>query len=104
MANFEEKLKKLENIVDKLDSGDIPLNTAVEVFEEGIKLSKECAEELQKAERKVEILVQKGSEGKSGKGRKIEKGKIYKVEEGEAESGDDNDPDVELQLWDEGSD
>ena len=104
MANFEEKLKKLEDIVDKLDSGDIPLNTAVEVFEEGIKLSKECAEELQKAERKVEILVQKGSAGKSSKGRKIEKGKVYKVEEGEAENGDDNDPDVELQLFDEGSD
>ena len=54
---FEEALQKLEAIVSKMDEGDLPLEEALEAFEEGVKLAKFCTTKLDEAERKVEILV-----------------------------------------------
>lgn len=54
---FEEALKKLEKIVDELEDGDIPLDDALEKYEEGIRLSKMCAKKLEAAKKKVEILL-----------------------------------------------
>ncbi len=54
---FEEALKKLEKIVDDLEGGDIPLDEALEKYEEGIRLSKMCAKRLEAAKKKVEILL-----------------------------------------------
>jgi len=58
---FEEALKKLEKIVEDLENGNIPLDAALEKYEEGIKLSKLCASKLEAARKKVEILVKSAS-------------------------------------------
>ena len=54
---FEEALKKLEKIVDGLEEGNIPLDEALDKYEEGIKLSRFCAKKLEDAKKKVEILL-----------------------------------------------
>ena len=55
--SFEISLGELEQIVAKLEDGDLPLETSLELFEKGIKLSRECRERLTKAERRIEILM-----------------------------------------------
>ena len=59
---FAKAMKKLEQIVQELESGDQPLEEAVKKFEEGVKLSKFCSEKLDETEKKITILVkdQKG--------------------------------------------
>jgi exodeoxyribonuclease VII small subunit len=54
---FEEALTRLEEIVEKLEDGDLPLDESLSAFEEGIRLSRICAKLLNEAERKVEILT-----------------------------------------------
>ncbi|MDY0362339.1 MAG: exodeoxyribonuclease VII small subunit [Desulforegulaceae bacterium] len=53
---FEEALKKLDEIVDSLEDGNLSLEDAVKRFEEGIKLSKFCEEKLNEAEEKILVL------------------------------------------------
>lgn len=60
---FEKKLKKLEEIVAKMEGGELSLDNSLKYFEEGVKLSKECSEELEKAEQKVKMLVGQDSAG-----------------------------------------
>ena len=50
---FEENLKKLGEITSELEKGDVPLEKAVELYEQGIKLSAVCQEQLEKAQLKV---------------------------------------------------
>ncbi len=59
---FEEMLKRLEDIVDKMEGGNITLEESLAAFEEGIKLSRMCAKKLDEAQRKVEILLQQEGE------------------------------------------
>lgn len=54
---FEDALKKLEKIVGDLEDGNLPLDDALEKYEEGIKLSRLCAKRLELAKKKVEILM-----------------------------------------------
>ncbi|MGO9688896.1 MAG: exodeoxyribonuclease VII small subunit [Syntrophobacteraceae bacterium] len=54
---FEAALTRLEEIVQELEKGDIPLDQSLKLFEEGIKLSRICNKRLEEAERKVEILI-----------------------------------------------
>lgn len=56
--SFEESIEELENIVAKLEKGDCPLDEAVELFEKGVKLSKECHKTLDSAEQKIKILTE----------------------------------------------
>ena len=61
--NLEKSLADLEELVDELESGDLPLEKAMKKFEEGIKLTRGCQTALKEAEQKVEILLQNtGSE------------------------------------------
>ena len=60
--SFEDKMKKLEEIAVELEKGDLDLDTSVTKFEEGMKLSKECSEMLEKAEKKITMLI-KGENG-----------------------------------------
>jgi len=60
---FEEALKKLEEIVDGLESGDTPLDESLAQYEEGVKLVRFCQKKLAEARKKIEILV-KTKEGK----------------------------------------
>ncbi|MDH3975947.1 MAG: exodeoxyribonuclease VII small subunit [Deltaproteobacteria bacterium] len=55
--NFEKDLKKLEAIVAKLEGGEVPLEESMELFEEGVKLSRLCSERLDRAGKKIEILT-----------------------------------------------
>ena len=55
--SFETSLAELEQIVTKLEDGDLPLEESLELFEKGIKLSRECRERLTNAERRIEILM-----------------------------------------------
>jgi exodeoxyribonuclease VII small subunit len=57
---FETSLAELEQIVTKLEAGDLPLEQSLELFEKGIKLSRECRERLVNAERRIEILMKDG--------------------------------------------
>jgi len=59
---FESSLKELERIVEQLEAGDLPLERSLELFEQGVRLSRDCQKRLDEAERKVEILI-KGSDG-----------------------------------------
>lgn len=59
MAKFEDCLQRLEKIVEQLEKGEVPLEQAVQLFEEGMKLSMDCRQELEAAESKVEVLIKK---------------------------------------------
>jgi exodeoxyribonuclease VII small subunit len=54
---FEASLEALEEIVRKLERGDLPLENSLELFEQGIRLSRECQERLSQAERRIEVLL-----------------------------------------------
>lgn len=53
---FEEALKKLEKIVEDLEKGDIPLDEALKKYQEGIEISRACAQRLESAKKKIDIL------------------------------------------------
>ena len=55
---FETAMKQLEQIVQDLESGDMPLEKAIKKFEEGIQISKYCTEKLDESEKKITILMQ----------------------------------------------
>lgn len=55
--SFETSLAELETIVGRLENGDLPLEDSLVLFEEGIKLSRECRTRLTNAERRIEILM-----------------------------------------------
>ena len=57
LKDFESALKSLEDIVVQLEGGDLTLDRALELFEEGVKISRFCHTKLEEAERKVETLV-----------------------------------------------
>lgn len=57
-VKFEQAMARLEAIVGELEKGDLPLDESLKIFEEGIRLSRNCLKILEDAERKVEVLVQ----------------------------------------------
>ena len=54
---FEDAMQRLEEIVQGLEQGDLPLGDSLKVFEEGMELAKFCSKELESAEKKVSLLV-----------------------------------------------
>jgi len=56
---FEDALEKLEDIVKKMEAGDIPLDESLKSFEEGIRLIRFCSAKLEETERRVEMLLGK---------------------------------------------
>lgn len=62
--DFEKKLNRLEEIVHKMEKGDLALEDSLKLFEEGVKLSRECQTQLTSAEEKVKKLVQIDAQGK----------------------------------------
>ncbi len=71
--NFEHALKRLEEIVQKLEEGELSLDESLKLFEEGIEISRFCTKKLSEAEKKVEKLI------KIGQGFRTEK---FEIEEG----------------------
>lgn len=63
--DFEKKLNRLEEIVQKMEKGELALDESLKLFEEGVKLSRDCHSQLTKAEAQVKKLVGFDSEGKA---------------------------------------
>ena len=61
-VNLEKALADLETLVDELEGGDLPLETAMKKFEEGIRLTRGCQMALKDAEQRVEILIKSAGE------------------------------------------
>jgi len=59
---FEEALGRLEDIVKKMEAGDMTLEESLKAFEEGIKLARLCSRRLDEAERRVEVLLKQEEE------------------------------------------
>ena len=57
--NFEKAMENLEKIVREIESGDLALEEALKKFEEGIKLSRQCAGKLEESEKKIALLMEK---------------------------------------------
>ena len=57
--SFEEALKGLEAVVERLESGEAPLEESIRLFEEGMRLSETCRKRLDEADRKIELLLRK---------------------------------------------
>ncbi len=55
--DFEKKLGRLEDIVGKMETGELPLEESLKLFEEGVKLSRDCTAQLNEAEQKVKVLL-----------------------------------------------
>jgi exodeoxyribonuclease VII small subunit len=62
--SFESSLEELERIVRELEQGELPLERSLELFEQGVKLSRECQDRLNQAERRIEVLM-RDSQGRS---------------------------------------
>ena len=54
---FEQAMKELETVVDKLERGDVPLDASISLYERGAKLKKRCEDELKRAEEKVAAIT-----------------------------------------------
>jgi len=63
--NFESALSDLESIVEELESGDLSLENSLKSFEKGIKLARQCQEQLSKAELQVQKLIEENGELKT---------------------------------------
>jgi len=78
MANqpsFEDSLKKLEEIVEKMESGDLKLEDSLKLFEEGMKLTKDCNLRLSEIEKKVKLLLKSASSKEEAGSARGSKGK-----------------------------
>jgi exodeoxyribonuclease VII small subunit len=60
IKDFESAIAELETIVKRLEDGDLPLEKSLELFERGVQLSRFCHSKLEEAERRVELLTQRG--------------------------------------------
>lgn len=56
--SFEQAMDRLEDIVARLENGDVPLETAIELFQEGMRLSQLCGGKLEQVEQKIELLLE----------------------------------------------
>jgi exodeoxyribonuclease VII small subunit len=82
--SFEASLEALEEIVQQLEGGDLPLEKSLELFEQGIKLSRQCQERLSQAERRIEVLL------RDNQGRPV----VSAFEDSKLNTGSSNDEDV----------
>jgi len=88
--NFEAQLAQLERIVRELERGDLPLERSLELFEQGVRLSRECQERLNEAERRIEVLLRDDA------GRPVIAGEFEaddvggRADEGEEEADDES--------------
>ncbi len=62
--SFEDAMSRLEKIVDALDSGDVPLEKSIEIYEQGAALQRHCEDKLKQAEMRVQKIVA-GQDGKA---------------------------------------
>ena len=63
---FDEAMLQLENIVRQLEQGDVPLESAIELYQKGMELSKVCSDKLQKAEKQLVTFMDENKEVAGG--------------------------------------
>ncbi|SDH35439.1 exodeoxyribonuclease VII small subunit [Alteribacillus bidgolensis] len=63
-VSFEEAMEKLEGIVEKLEEGEVPLEQAIVMYQEGMSLSNVCHEKLQRIEKQMDRVVEEDGEVK----------------------------------------
>ena len=80
---FETAMKQLEQIVQALETGDMPLEKAIKKFEEGIQISKYCSEKLDESEKRITLLM------RDSDGEKVSETPFTTKNEVSEESGDD---------------
>jgi exodeoxyribonuclease VII small subunit len=95
---FEEAIGRLETVVDRLEAGDLALEAALASFEQGVQLTRRCAEQLKAAEQRIELLTREGNEWVP-RAFGEEREESEELEEGTGESKDDDDD-----AWDEEED
>jgi exodeoxyribonuclease VII small subunit len=88
MADFERRLNDLEAVVERLEQGDLPLEESVRLFEEGMKLSQSCKQELDAAEGRIQVLIEQ-----SGGKMKAQDLEVETDTEGDDEFNPDEDMD-----------
>jgi len=93
MASFEEKLSSLETVVERLERGELSLDDSVRLFEQGVLLSNSCKAELEKAEGRIQVLVET-----AGGGVQVAE---LDVEDEEFAGDDDEADDDEAERFDE---
>lgn len=76
--NFEKALTELEEIVDRLESGELTLENSLKSFEKGIKLARQCQEQLSKAELQVQKLIDENGELKNSSLKNVWNRKSFK--------------------------
>lgn len=95
VLSFEKALERLEVIVDQLESADAPLDKALAYYEEGIGLARTCSTQLKAAERKVELLEEKGSQLRSrpfeNESNEPNASNVEEDEDGGDDEGEEND-------------
>ena len=64
MAGFEDRLTALEAVVERLERGELTLDESVRLFEQGVQLSDACKLELEKAEGRIQVLVETRGSGR----------------------------------------
>ncbi|NBI27616.1 exodeoxyribonuclease VII small subunit [Chengkuizengella marina] len=62
---FEEAMENLEKVVSELESEDVPLEKAIDLFQEGVKLSGYCSQKLDQVEQKIEMLISEDGQKKA---------------------------------------
>lgn len=60
--NFEQALKELETLVERMEKGEVSLEDSLKDFERGVELTRACQQALQEAEQRVQILMEKGGQ------------------------------------------
>ena len=86
MASFEQRLTALEAVVERLERGDLTLDESVRLFEEGVHLSNACKLELEKAEGRIQILVETQGGGVQVAEMELEDAEIEDDEEQDEEA------------------
>jgi exodeoxyribonuclease VII small subunit len=94
--NFEKALGDLETTVDRLEKGGLSLNDSLALFEKGVRLARFLRDELDKAEKKVELLLKDDKGGL--------KAQPFRQEGGEDAESTESDPEAEAEEDDEGGD
>jgi len=92
MADFEKRLADLEAIVERLEQGDLPLDESVRLFEQGMKLSESCKKDLNDAEGRVQVLIERAGGKMKAEPLVVETdveeeedGEDFRIDEGEDE-------------------
>jgi exodeoxyribonuclease VII small subunit len=91
-SSFEESLSTLERVVAQLESGELPLERALELFEEGVALARRCQSQLEEAERKVELLLRERGDIKVIPFELSKESHIYEQKDDPGKSSNSPDP------------